>query len=278
MLPTPLYRASDLRPAYQLRYSWTGWPSLHSLPADRLARLLPGIAPDWERDGIRLLESALAPDTMQLTVSTTPQVSPVMLAARLKGRLQYHARQVGTPIDFSRKLAVRSLGDARRESVEAYIRAQVTNEHFCDDRYHALLARFTTVNPRVELSQPAASRSGRYWYNLHLVLVVETRYRVGEEKTLATIHDVSLRICAKKGYEASTLAVMPDHLHLALRGNIEHSPQEIALAFLNNLAHALGQRALWQRGYYAGTFGEYDMGAVRRGQGECGRGEEELGR
>ncbi len=50
---------------------------------------------------------------------------------------------------------------------------------------------------------------------------------------------------------------------MALRGNIEHSPQDIALAFLNNLAYAMGQNAIWQSGYYAGTFGEYDMGAVR---------------
>ncbi len=48
-----------------------------------------------------------------------------------------------------------------------------------------------------------------------------------------------------------------------LRGAIEHSPQDIALAFLNNLSYAMGRYALWQYGYYAGTFGEYDMGAVR---------------
>jgi hypothetical protein len=57
--------------------------------------------------------------------------------------------------------------------------------------------------------------------------------------------------------------VLPDHLHLALRGAITHSPEEIAFSFLNNLAYALGQRPWWQAGYYAGTFGEYSMAAVR---------------
>lgn len=45
---------------------------------------------------------------------------------------------------------------------------------------------------------------------------------------------------------------------------IAQSPEEIALAFLNNLAYVLGQRRWWEAGYYAGTFGEYGMAAVRR--------------
>jgi len=60
---------------------------------------------------------------------------------------------------------------------------------------------------------------------------------------------------------------MPDHLHMALRGNIEHDPQTIALSFMNNLAYALGQKPVWEFGYYVGSFGEYDMNAVRDGAG-----------
>ncbi len=55
---------------------------------------------------------------------------------------------------------------------------------------------------------------------------------------------------------------MLDHLHLALRGNIQHSPQEIALSFQNNLAYMLGQKRIWDDGFYAGTFSEYDFGAI----------------
>ncbi len=115
----------------------------------------------------------------------------------------------------------------------------------------------------VDLSLPTETNSGRYWYNLHLVLVVCERYRIGDPRTLAGIRDSVLRICAKKGYGLSTAAVLPDHVHLAFRGAIEQAPEEIALAFLNNLAYLLGQRPLWQVGYYAGTFGEYSMAAVR---------------
>lgn len=36
------------------------------------------------------------------------------------------------------------------------------------------------------------------------------------------------------------------------------------LAFLNNLAYAMGQNRIWQNGCYVGTFSEYDMRVVRR--------------
>jgi REP element-mobilizing transposase RayT len=263
MHPEPLYRAEVLRPASQLRYTWTGWPSTSSFPTDLIGRVLPDIAPEWERDGLRVLEAAVQPRQVQLTVSATPQVDPVTLAARVKGRLQHHCRRQGTAIDFSRKLSVRALGDPTRAEVEGYIRNQVPNAALADERFREMLTTFTVVNPDVDLSAPVASGSGRYWYNLHLVLVVAERYRIGDPALLGQIRDTVAKICDRKGYSASRLAVMPDHLHLALRGAIEQSPEAIALAFLNNLAYALGQKPWWQAGYYAGTFGEYSMAAVR---------------
>jgi REP element-mobilizing transposase RayT len=259
----PLYRAENLHAAYQLRYSWTGWPSAAPFPDDLLTRVLPAVAPEWEKDGLRVLESALAPRQLQLTLSTTPQVAPVTLAARVKGRLQHHGRRLGAPLDFQRNLSVRSIGDARRDAVEQYIHDQVPNEEFADERFREILTAFTVVDPAVDLSVPTQSNSGRYWYNLHLVLVTSERYRMSQPATLQTIRETALRVCVKKGFAASRLAVLPDHLHLALRGAVDQTPEQIALAFLNNLAYALEQRPWWQSGYYAGTFGEYSMAAVR---------------
>ena len=56
---------------------------------------------------------------------------------------------------------------------------------------------------------------------------------------------------------------MPDHLHAALRGNQAHSPNEIVDALQNNLAFALGQARIWEASFYAGTFSEYNMEAIR---------------
>ena len=60
------------------------------------------------------------------------------------------------------------------------------------------------------------------------------------------------------------MTTIPRKWNLALRGNIEHSPEEIALAMMNDLDYAFGQNPIWQSSYYAGTFGEYDMDTVRR--------------
>jgi REP element-mobilizing transposase RayT len=263
MPPEPSYRAADLRVAYQLRYGWTGWSSYTPFSPELLAQLLPDLAPEWEKDGLRVLESKLTPEQLQFTLSTTPQVAPITLAARLKGRLQHHCRRRGISIDFSRKLAVRSFGDPTRLQVEDYIRNQVPNEELVEDRLRKILTSYTVIDSVVDLSAPFETNSGRYWYNLHLVLVVNERYRIGDSATLARIRNTALQICAKKGYEASTLTVLPDHLHAAVRGTIEQTPEEIALSFLNNLAYALGQGSWWQAGYYVGTFGEYGMAAVR---------------
>jgi REP element-mobilizing transposase RayT len=263
MTPVPLYRPADLSAAFQLRYGWTGWPSREPLPHRLLTEIIPRLASAWEKDGLRVLESSIDSRSIQLTLSATPQVSPVTLAARVKGRIQYQCRQRGAPIDFSRKVCVRSIGDPTRQEVEGYIRSQVVHADLADERFRLMLSSLTVTNPKVDLSQPTPTASGRYWYNLHLALVTSERYRIGEAEELQRIRDTTLRICAKKGYAASTLAVLPDHLHVALRGAVEHSPEEIALSFLNNLAHVMGGRPIWQAGFYAGTFGEYGMASVR---------------
>lgn len=272
MTPQPIYTVENLHgPAYQLRFSWSCWPSRTHFPDPPGGDILKALAASWEGDGIRKLECRWSPELIQYTVSVKPHVAPVFLAARLKGRLQHALREAGTPVDFSRKLSVRSLGDATSADVERYIRNQVGAARYVDPRTRRSLARVAIDNPDVDLSKPTVTNSGRYWYNLHLVLVAEERMACFDSGWLARIRQGCLRIADKKGCRIadkkgcgiSVGSVMPDHLHLALRGNIDHSAQDIALAFLNNLAYLLGSKAVWQFGFYAGTFGEYDMRCVR---------------
>ena len=80
--------------------------------------------------------------------------------------------------------------------------------------------------------------------------------------TFGKARDSCLAIANKKGYEMAELFVMPDHIHMALRGNIEHSPQQIALSFLNNLSYVFGYNRVWSEEYYVGTFGEYRLDQI----------------
>jgi REP element-mobilizing transposase RayT len=260
----PLYRGKNLHPAFQLRYSWTGWmkSAWKNMPD---ASILDPIDSLWEQDGLRRLEHSWADDCLQITFSAKPEVSPVLLATRAKGRLQYSLRNAGSGFPgFTRKVSVRSVGENTSQDVTAYIASQVEKEHFDDPRFRAMLAEFTCAFPVVDLATPSESASGRYWYNLHIVLVVAGRGRYHDPAQLRVLYECALRIAEKKGHRIASISVMPDHLHIALRGNIDSSPLDIALGFQNNLAFAMGQVPIWQDGFYSGTFSEYDMGAIRR--------------
>ncbi|MHC4400808.1 MAG: transposase [Planctomycetota bacterium] len=148
--------------------------------------------------------------------------------------------------------------------VEDYIRSQVGHAHFADRKYAQKLRRLVIENPDVDLSQPTCTSSGRYWYYLHVVLVTESRHCSYASESLSRIKDGCLAIARRRDCQISTGSIMPDHLHLALRGNIQRSPHEIVLCFQNNLAYLMGQRRVWMDTYYVGTFGEYDMKVVRR--------------
>jgi len=232
-------------PAYHLRFTWSGWPSSSLFPDCPSAEFFQELDALWETDGMRRLETSWSAELIQFTFSAKPQVSPVFFTSRVKGRLQHALRKLGRPTKFSRKIGFRGIGDNHTADVEAYIERQVEKEAFVDPKIAVFLQQFTVTDRRVNLDQPTETNSGRYWYNLHLVLVVEHRNRFTDEESLRMIDQRYAGIAKKKGYAISTRSVMPDHLHLALRGNIEQSPEEIALAMMNNLAYAFGQNPIW---------------------------------
>jgi REP element-mobilizing transposase RayT len=210
-----------------------------------------------------LLELRAHPDRIQMLFSVTPHVSPIFFTQRVKGRLQHALHAAGTPMTFSRKVAFRSLGENTSETVAQYIQGQVGKEEWSDPRYREILQQFTVRPADVRLEEASETNSGRYWYNLHVVLVVAGRDRITNPAVLTALRDTAFATAEAEGHCIAACAIMPDHVHLSLRGNLERKPQEIALAFQNRLAHAAGCR-VWQDSYYVGTFSEYALDTVRR--------------
>jgi REP element-mobilizing transposase RayT len=138
-------------------------------------------------------------------------------------------RAAGRATRFSRKVGFRTIGENRTSDVQAYIQRQVDKEQFVDPGFAEFLKQFSKTDDSVHLDQPTETNSGRYWYNLHLVLVFDRRIRYVDRQSLETLDRTCELIARKKRYATSVRSLMPDHLHLALRGNIEHSPNEIAL-------------------------------------------------
>jgi REP element-mobilizing transposase RayT len=256
MKAKPLYGGGSVEPAYQLRYDWTGWASAGATFPKETDEFIANLRGPWEGDGLRVLESTCSHRQMQILCSVKPHVAPTVFVARLKGRLDHAFRERGLAVPFSRKVAMRSVGNNSTAEVEQYIEQQVGKERLADPRFGESLRQFTIADPSVDLSVPSETLSGRYWYNLHLVLVTAERFRIADPAWLGKIRDQSIRVASKKGHAISRLAVMPDHLHVALRANVADSPQVVALGFQNNL--------------YVGTFSEYDIGAIRASaRNEC---------
>ena len=262
-MPIPIYSYNDITPAYHLRYTWTGWPTAGTaFPPQPAANFFEKLDTAWQSDSLKRIATNWLCERIQFTFSTIPTVSPVLFVSRVKGRLQHALRLAGSPVKFSRKVAFRAIGDNHTFDVETYIRSQVDKEQFVDPRYSEMLKRYTISNSDVALTEPSETNSGRYWYNLHTVLVTESRSRILSENDFAKLDQFIQSTGRKHGYKLAVRAWMPDHLHVALRGNVEESPAEIALALMNNTACVMGQNAIWQRGFYVGTFSEYDLRAV----------------
>lgn len=258
-----LYIAHNLRPACVLRYDWTGWPTAGTPLPPATADVARAATAAWEPDGLRLLEAYATAEKVQLLFSAAPHVSPAFCCMRAKGRLQHALRKAGTPVTFSRKVSFRSLGENTTADVEGYIRKQTSKADFADPRFERIMREFTVTCPEVALSEPSESNSGRYWYNAHLVLVAAQRFRITRPDVLGRIRDAAFVVAGENGCRIAALSVMPDHVHLALRGDIERTPEAMAVAFQNGLARAAGCR-VWQDGYYVGTFSEYDLDVIRR--------------
>ena len=111
---------------------------------------------------------------------------------------------------------------------------------------------------------------GLFWYNLHVVLVHQAREMEIREDVLGRVRDMILRVANAKGYLLSRAGILADHVHLVLGGPIEVAPDEIALAFLNNLAYVQGMRPVHQFGAFIGTVGEYTTGALDSETSLCG--------
>jgi len=220
---------------------------------------LDALTAAWRTDGFRLLAHDANAARIMLTFDADANVAPTLLAQRVKGRLNNALRLAGTPATFSRKVSIRTLGENVSEVVEDYLRDQLIRVDLVDDRYRQLLADAAFEDSCVSLAEPAETGSGRYWNNLHVVLVTADRYRVGRPDVVHGIRDRA----RETGLAFNAIAVMPDHLHAALRPSPDMTPVDVGIALQNATAKAAGCR-LWQYGFYIGTFSDYSLDVVRQ--------------
>ena len=257
-MPKPLYTATNYHGAYQLNWML----SVFWKEPIASAPWLDSLKQATEPDGVRILEHRFSdPSVSQFFLSTKPDVAPRQFVRSVKGRLQYLVRDE-RPKAFRRNYGFRSVGSVKRDVVERYVAEQLGHHRMADAEVQKRLQRFQTRLDDVDLSRPRRGAHGVYWYNLHIVFVHDSRYMEIREDRLGAVQGMLFQATAKHGRQLSRASVLPDHVHLTVGCDAGESPAEVTLGYMNNVAYVLGMQAVFQFGFYVGTFGEYDRGVV----------------
>ena len=262
MNPKPLYLAQSILPTYKLYWSLSIFWRNSALSADHwIAKLKPLT----EKDGVRILEYHQKDNRVsQFLLSTRPEISPSDIIRSVKGRLQHQIRDI-IPKAFKKNYSIKSVGSAKHKVVQNYLDSQLDHHIMADPKVQATLASYQKDNPQVDLTKIKSSAHGLFMYNLHLVFVHTERYRETRDEYLTKTLDAIVRNSKNKKHLLSKARLLTDHIHLTVGCDIKESPMEIALSYMNNIAYVHGQVPLLQNSFYAGTFGEYDLGAIRLG-------------
>ena len=259
--PEPIYTTNNCKAAYQLNWSLSVfWRE----PPPEPAEWIEGLKGATEPDGVRILEHRIkGPRTSQFLLSTTPAISPREIIRSVKARLQVMLR-ASVPKAFHRNYSIYSVGSAKREAIENYLESQLEHHPMADPRVQARLEQYQIDCPEADLSRPRRTSHGEFIHNLHLVLVNDGRWRDVEHERLRRIRDMIVGTARKKGHLPAKARILADHIHLTLGCGIEDAPVEVATGYLNNLAYAQEMRPVYQFGFFVGTFGNYDLGAIRQ--------------
>ncbi|MDB5388778.1 MAG: hypothetical protein JWM11_4424 [Planctomycetaceae bacterium] len=255
----PVYTPENCKVAYQLDWSyslfWNSSPGTQSW--------LPELKSILESDGIRILNHRFTTEASSLfLVSTRPEVLPIMIPQRIKGRLQHIVRNQH-PQAFQRNYDLRSVGSTHRDKIEAYLASQLAHHSKSGKSQSADLADLQAIRPEVNLAQEIYTAHARHICNLHLVFVNDYRWCEVQIQKLEKVRAVILLASESKGHRLSRLSVLPDHIHLTIGYGLDESPLQIALSYMNNIAWVYDLQPVLMSSCYIAGFGEYDLGAIK---------------
>lgn len=261
-MPEAIYTPTNCTPAYQLDWSYSVF--WHNPPTDD--SWLGPLRAAAEADSVRVLQHEFEPPKVsKFLISTQPHVSPRVMVQRLKGRLQ-HIIQKELPHAFRRNYGLRSIGSTRREKLDRYLASQLEHHPLADRRVDERMKQYQIHLPENDLAKPCYSSHSMYWYNLHIVIVNDGRYREARPEVLEQLRGMILKASRAKQHWLSRGAIVPDHIHLTLGCRLEESPEEVTLGYMNNLAYAYGMKPTFTFSYFVGTFSEYDLGVIPRAE------------
>jgi hypothetical protein len=255
----PLYLPTNCHAAWQLNWSLSVFGRA-ALPSPQI--VLAELRQALENDGVRILEiRSRPPNVVQFFLSSTPEKSPSQLIRSVKGRWQ-HLSRTTAPIAFRRNYRITSVGSASDGVLNDYVKRQTERHPMADDRVQAMLEKIQFDDATVSLTDVLRSSHGEYRYALQIVLESDSGWHDTREAALTGYRQAIIGSCRKHNWRLKRIGILSNHLHILVGPGIDDSPEEVALVLLNNLAFTQGMKPLFRFSFYAGTFGEYDRGAI----------------
>ena len=256
----PVYTRENCVLAYQLFWELVVYWRFYVYDATWLSLLKQ----ETGAQGLQVLKHRfLNPGVSRFEVSTTPDISPRGLAEIVRGQLQNLVRD-----QFRQALKpdyrLQSIGTATREEVEGNVESQLDQLQIDDVKARESFRRFQIVRRDADLSVPQRSPHAIYWYNLHVVLENDGDRDQLEAVFLRKIHDMILEESQAKGNLISRAAILPDHVEMTLGCDLNDSPADVVLEYMNQLACVCGMQPVLRFGAYVNTFGETTTGAHAR--------------
>ena len=196
-------------------------------------------------------------------VSTRPETAGSEVVRGLKGRLQALVRSA-RPNALRRNYELHTIGSTTRDKTEAYVAGQL--EHHDVDMAKVRELNLTDLqwnNPEVDLGKYRYSSHGRFCCNLHVSLRFRDNALPLEPSALERIRSAIRQTADKYGWLLSRVGLLEDHLHVVVGISTKETPQQVSLSLMNNIAWVFDMRPVLWKSCYAGTVGEYSVGAVR---------------
>ncbi|HUP78989.1 MAG TPA: hypothetical protein VM260_10580 [Pirellula sp.] len=255
----PLYLPSNANVAYPLNWSLSVFGKV-TLPSP--VACIDQLRESVRTDELKILEFLYRPPNVALFfVSSQPTANPSQIIRSIKGRWQNISRPTH-PIEFRRNYRITAVGTVNSEVLDSYVCNQTSRHPMADTEVQLMIESIQFHDVDVDLNSLLRSNHGEYRYALHLVFESDGGWHEVRPAVLTSYRDAIIKSCSKHNWRLSRIGLLSNHLHILVGAGIEDSPNDVALAFLNNMAFVQGMKPVFRFSFFAGTYGEYDRGAI----------------
>jgi REP element-mobilizing transposase RayT len=258
----PRYTSNLCSAAYQLNWSLSVF-GRESLPSPAIA--MKALREALQKDQLKILEfNHNPPNIVQFFVSSQPNANPSDIVRLIKGRWQYLMR-TREPLEFRRNYRITSVGTANANVLNSYVNRQPDRHPMADQRVQELIESLQFHDAQVDLTTVRRSSHGEFRYALQVVIESESGWHDVRPSVQAAYRQAIVASCRKHGWLLSRIGLLSNHIHILVGPGIEESPMDVALVLMNNMVFTQGMKPMFRSSFYAGTFGEYNLGAIWHG-------------